>query len=95
MTLGEKINPILEELHGALWEFEANCPGVQVGFNELSLIYSSKIFASTLIEEMWKMQEKEGMAFEERVKMAEHAGDQIYKLCLHMTNIDTKKAYKK
>jgi len=55
---------------------------------------SLKIFIANMMDRIWKLQEKEGTPMEDRLKMVEHAGQEIKKIVLEMTGIDTTKLYK-
>jgi len=92
-TIGEKINPILQELETTLWEFDAfNC-GKPCYPNE-SLRAATKIFVSVLMDKIYDLQDKENLDLEDRENMAQKAGEDIRKLIKTYTNIDAHDFYK-
>jgi len=94
MTLGEKISPILEEIEDTLWDREAFMPNSPHKFTEAGFRASIKIFMANIMDRIWILQEAEGMPLEDRMKMVEHAGNEVKKLVFEMTGIDTTKLYK-
>jgi len=92
-TIGEKIDPILQEIETTLWEFEcynSNKPS----FPDNSLRAATKIFASVLMDKMYNLQNSENFDLIDRENMATKAGEDIRKLVKTYTNIDTYDFYK-
>lgn len=92
-TLGQKLTPILIEVEDTIWEHQADSPNERLDFDDGALRAASKIFMTALFDEMWKLQEVERMPIDDRYKMATHAGEQLRKLILEMTNIDSHNFY--
>ena len=90
--IGEKIGPILSELEGALWEFEAQELGPPE-FTDEGMRASIKIFMSVLMDKMWNLQEKEGVSSEIRADMALKAGQEVRELFKKYTDLDTHDLY--
>lgn len=93
-TFGEKIDPILQEIETALWEFEVYKSTEKPCYPENSLRAATKIFMSVLMDKMFDLQSKENLALEDRMNMAVKAGEDIRKLVKTYTNIDTFDFYK-
>lgn len=91
--IGEKLSPILEEIEGTLFEFEAEDLG-QPLYTEGGFRAAVKIFISVIMDEMWDLQVDIGMSMEDRLVMAEEAGLDIKKLIMKYTGIDTHTLYK-
>ncbi len=91
--IGRKLSPILEEIEGALFEFEAEELG-QPLYTEGGFRAAVKIFMSVVMDSLWNMQELTDMTLDERLDMAEEAGLDIKKLIMKYTGIDTHKLYK-
>ena len=91
--IGEKLSPILEEIEGTLFEFEAEELG-QPLYTEAGFRAAVKIFLSVIMDEMWDLQVDIGMSMEDRLVMAEEAGLDIKKLIMKYTGIDTHTLYK-
>jgi hypothetical protein len=93
-TIGEKIDPILQEIETALWEFEVYDTGKPC-YPENSLKAATKIFMSVLMDKMYDLQDNENFIMNDRINMAIKAGEDIRKLVKIYTNIDTYDFYKK
>jgi hypothetical protein len=76
-----------------LWEKEANCPNIPHEFTDEGFRAACKIFMAALMDKIWVLQEKENTPFEDRMKMVEHAGQEVRRIVLEMTSIDTTKLY--
>ena len=92
-SIGEKLSPILEEIEGTLFEFEAEELG-QPLYTEGGFRAAVKIFMSVVMDSLWNMQEFADMPLDERLDMAEEAGLDIKKLIMKYTGIDTHTLYK-
>lgn len=91
--IGGKLSPILEEIEGALLEFEAEDLG-QPLYTEGGFRAAVKIFMSVVMDSLWNMQELADMTLDERLDMAEEAGLDIKHLIMKYTGIDTHTLYK-
>ena len=91
--IGEKLSPILEEIEGTLFEFEAEDLG-QPLYTEGGFRAAVKIFMSVVMDRLWNMQELTDMTLDERLDMTEEAGLDIKKLIMKYTGIDTHTLYK-
>ena len=78
-TIGQKIDPILQEIEDILWEFEANC-GTQPKFSQESLRAVTKIFTSVLLDKMFELQDLENVDMKNRMNMAQKAGEDIKRI---------------
>lgn len=96
--LGEKLNPILIEIENTIWDMDIRLDeGIVREPHNYSLDgfrAASKIFMSTLLDQMWKLQEKENIPQQDREKMAEKAGQSLREFIKIYTNIDTHDLYK-
>ena len=91
--IGEKLQPILEEIENTIWEFEANV-GIKPNYPDDSLKSATKIFMSVVMDKIFNLQNNEKMDMEDRLKMAEACGKDIRKLIKTYTDIDTHEFYK-
>lgn len=91
--IGQKISPILEEIENALWDHEVNV-GTKTEYSPEGFRAATKIFMSVLMDKIWELQEKEGIAFEDRIKMVDKAGRDVKDIIKTYTDIDTFKLYK-
>ena len=92
-SIGEKLSPILEEIEGTLFEFEAEELGQPLYTGE-GFRAAVKIFISVIMDEIWDLQVDIGMPMEDRLVMAKEAGNNIKKLIMKYTGIDTHTLYK-
>ena len=92
-SIGEKLSPILEEIEGALLEYDEQGLG-QPLYPKAGFRAACEIFMSVVVDKMWDLQADIGMSMEDRVIMADEAGDDIRKLIKKYTGIDTHKLYK-
>ena len=92
-SIGEKLSPILEEIEGTLFEFEAEELG-QPLYTEGGFRAAVKIFMSAFMDKVWDKQQLESMPMEDRLEMMEEAGKNIRRLIQIYTGIDTHKLYK-
>lgn len=93
-SIGQQISPLLETIEDALWEHDfrnGKPPEYTIGGFRASI----RIFASALIDQLWNLQEKEGIDMEDREAMSEKCGQEIRKLVKTFTDIDTHDLYKK
>lgn len=88
--IGEKLNPILIEISNALWEFEADM-AMKPNYSIEGFKAATKIFVSAVLDKMWELQKKENIDIEDRLNMAEKAGESIRILVKTYTNIDLSK----
>jgi hypothetical protein len=91
--IGQKLSPILEEVEGELWEFEAN-RGIKPEYTNEGFRAATKIFMSVVLDKMWELQESENIPIEDRSNMATKAGEDIRQLVKNYTNIDCHDLYK-
>lgn len=90
--IGKQLSPILAEIETALWEFEANS-GQKTEYTIEGFRAATKIFMSALMDKMWELQENENLAMEDKIKMAESAGNEVRRIVKIFTNIDTRELY--
>lgn len=91
--IGKKLSPILVEIENTLWEFEANS-GMKPEFTDEAFMAATKIFMSILMDKMWNLQTNENISNDDRIKMAENAGNEIRQLIKTYTGMDTHDFYK-
>lgn len=92
-TCGEKIKPLLILIETALWEHDLTSPDGP-GLDDESFRAIIKIFASSVIERTWALQEQENMSDKDRINMGKAVGEEIHRLVKVYTDVDTKKLYK-
>ncbi len=92
-SIGEKLSPILEEIEGTLFEFEAEELG-QPLYTEAGFRAAVKIFMSAFMDKVWDKQQLASMPVAARLEMAEDAGHDIRRLIEIYTDIDTHELYK-
>lgn len=92
-SIGEKINPILNEMESCLWEFEAT-QGTKPNYPIESLRSASKILMSVVMDKICELQEDEKITFEDRCNMVTKCGEDFRKLIKTYTGIDTHDLYK-
>ena len=85
--IGQKISPILEEIEMTLWEFEAN-RGIKPEYSVGGFRAGTKIFMSVLMDKIWELQENENLDVEDRLNMAQKAGEDVRVLIKKYTDID-------
>lgn len=90
--IGKRLSPILEEIETTLLEFEVN-RGEKPEYTIEGFRAATKIFMSAVMDKMWDVQERENMSIDDRVQMAEKAGNEIRKLIKVYTDIDTHSLY--
>lgn len=87
-TLNDTIKPMLLVSEKLIWIHELNGLG-KPNYEDKVFAASAKIFMSTLMDKMFDLQEKEGLSFEDRNKMAFAAGNAFRGLVKTYTDIDT------
>jgi len=87
------INDILDDLEHLLWEREAEERG-RIGFTKEGFRGATKVFMTALMDKMWEMQDDEEMDMEDRINMAQKAGEEVRKLIKTYTGIDSHDLYK-
>ncbi|MCK5018561.1 MAG: hypothetical protein KAS32_15985 [Candidatus Peribacteraceae bacterium] len=92
-TFGEKITPVLVELEETMWEKDVNSPNQPPQYPTEALRASIKIFMHTIQDELWNVQEEQGVVFEDRVKQAEVLGKELKDFVFKWTQIDTHKLF--
>jgi hypothetical protein len=90
--IGKELSPILVEIEQKLWEFEFHTPN-KPEYSEQAFRAACKIFMSALLDKMWNLQENEDLEIEDRLLMAEKAGQAMRSLVKTYTDIDTHKFY--
>jgi hypothetical protein len=90
--IGEKISPILEEIEGAIIDFDYYVK-LKPNYSIEGFRAATKIFMSALMDKMYDLQEKENIPVESRLEMANKAGEDLRKLINTYTGIDTYKLY--
>jgi hypothetical protein len=90
--IGKRISPILEEIETTLLEFESN-GGLKPDYGIGGFRAAIKIFVSVLMDKMWELQQDESITIEDRINMAQKAGEDVRKLVKTYTNIDCHKLY--
>jgi hypothetical protein len=91
--IGQKLQPILNELEGTIIEFNA-FDGSKPNYPPESLRSATMIFMSVLMDKIWEVQEFDKMDFEDREVMAIRAGEDIRKLIHTYTGLDSHDFYK-
>jgi len=92
--VGELLSPILEDIEGTLWNFEANI-GDKPNYTEGGLRAAAKIFMSTVLDKMYEMQNFDNIELSDRMIMAEKCGEELRKFVKAYTGIDTHELYNK
>ena len=82
---GIEIKNILVDVEKLMWMKS----GEMIEYGDDAFRASTVIFMTTLMDRMWKLQEKENLPIEDRKNMAEKAGEQLRKLVKTFTDIDT------
>lgn len=91
--LGKKLSPILVEIENLIFDFEIN-DGSKPNYDIEAFRAASKIFMSALMDKAYELQDLEKMEFEDRMNMAQKAGEDLRALVKVYTNIDTHDLYK-
>jgi hypothetical protein len=94
MSIGKKFSPILVEIEDTLWEFEAYS-GAKPEYTIDGFRAGIKIFMSVLMDKIWELQQDEKIDMQDRINMAEKAGNDVRNLVKTYTNIDCHELYKK
>lgn len=89
-TPGQRLSEIYEEIEDRIL---SKPEGVRSDLTLAGFMAAAHIMLDALMDKMWELQEKENIPFEQRLKMAEHFGEQLHKLILEATGIDTKKYF--
>lgn len=92
--IGKKLSNILVEIEDTLWEFEAN-GGLKPEYTIDGFRAGIKIFMSVLMDRIWELQQDDKIDLQDRLNMANKAGEDIRKLIKTYTDIDTHELYKK
>lgn len=87
-TFGLGISSVLEELEFALLEYEAFAQE-PVGFSDDAFRSIIRLFAASLLERSWNLQEKENMDHADRLAMAVKCGQEIRRIVKVFANIDS------
>ncbi len=90
--IGAAIKPLLMMIENALWEYELKNDRGPC-FDDESFRAIIKLFACSVIERVWDLQENENMNMDDRVAMGEAVGKEIMHLIKVFTNINTKELY--
>ncbi len=88
-SLGEKLNPIFEEIAETLWEVEANNSSKPHDFPKSAMHYAAKIFSATLWDLAWQKQQRDDMSLDDRLDQVGEAGKAIREIILKYTGIDS------
>ena len=91
--IGKNLSKIFVEIEDTLWEFEAN-GGLKPEYTIGGFRAGIKIFMSVLMDKIWELQQDETIDLQDRINMANKAGEDIRKLIKTYTNIDTHELYK-
>jgi hypothetical protein len=91
--IGQKLQPILNELEGTIIEFNAFV-GSKPNYPPESLRSATMIFMSVLMDKICDVQEFDKMDFDDREVMATKAGEDIRKLIHTYTGLDSHDFYK-
>jgi len=89
---GKKMSDVLTEIEGAMWERDFIELGPQ-GYTDEGFRSGIKIFMSVLMDRMWVLQEQSKLTQKEREKLALSAGNELRKLILKYTGVDTHNLY--
>lgn len=92
--IGQKLSPILEEIENTLWEFEAY-NGSKPEYSEAGFRAATKIFMSALMDKMWELQQNENFTLQDRMNMAQKAGEAVRSFVKTYTGIDCHELYNK
>lgn len=91
-TFGELVEPCLVDLEDVFIDYEANhLVKPRHSLNTFRAV--SRLFASVMIDKIDDLQEKEGIDFEDRMKMCQKFGEDFSKLIKIYADIDTKTLY--
>ncbi len=93
-SLGTKLSPILAEIEDALWDFEADRPGIKPEFTAEGFRAALKIFMCVLLDKMYEYQRSKLIPLEEASILAEEAGKEIRAFVKKYIGIDTHVLYK-
>ncbi|RLF56674.1 MAG: hypothetical protein DRN27_09235 [Thermoplasmata archaeon] len=91
--IGEKLSEVLVEIENTLWEFEAN-GGTKPEYTIDGFRAGIKIFMSVLMDRIWELQQDDKIDLQDRLNMANKAGEDVRKLIKIYTDIDTHELYK-
>ena len=91
--IGEKLSVVLEEIETTLIGFEADF-SLKPNFTDNGFRAATKIFMSALMDKMFDLQDNENIEFQDRLNMAQRAGEDIRKLIHTYTGVDTYKMYR-
>jgi len=96
-TLGEKISPVLKEIHDTLWEHEARSGinNIKPNYTEDGFRSAVKIFTSAMMDKMYDYQEEKQIKMEDRMILVEQLGKHIHELVKESTGIDMHEYYEK
>ena len=92
--IGKAISEHLVNIETVLWQWEAD-KGLKPYYTDEGFRAACKIFMSALMDMMWDKQDYDKTELNDRVKMAESAGNELRKLVFTYTGIDTHKLYEK
>ena len=86
-SFGQKISPIIEEISFTISNFNYN-KGIKPCYNKFDMFYASNIFMSVLMDKMWELQNFDKMSTNDRLNMAQKAGEELRKFIKTYANID-------
>lgn len=92
LPIGKRLSPILKNIEAAIWASEAQNKG-QPKFTDEGFRAAVKIFAACLLDQLWNKQEKDKIPIDYRGPKAVLLGEDVRKLILEYTGIDTKEFY--
>jgi hypothetical protein len=88
MTIGEKIGDAAAFLSAALEEHDEN-HGTPPGFTDDGLFAIIDLFVAALMDRVWRLQEKEGMDFPDRIAMVHSLGEEVRRIAKVYADVDT------
>ena len=87
--IGEKLSPVLKEIEDTLWEFEYDYPEIKPEYTTEGFRAACKIFMSAMTDKMFENIQVKGMIQKEAEIEAQQLGEELRKLVLTYTGIDT------
>lgn len=88
----QKITPVLLELETAMLENHSRYMN-NPDYPQEAMRAATFIFMEVLMDHMWKLMRSEQLSMKERETLAEEAGNEIHKLVLKYTEINTHKLF--
>jgi len=94
-TFGQELHPILEVIHKAIWEHNANFEGERPMYSDEDMLFASTIIIDVLLDRMFAIQEKHKVEMNVRLNNANEAGTRLRMLIKEFTGLDMPEMMKK